>query len=119
MTYVFCYGSLKERKHNHTIIKGEPMLGKYYTSNDYTLIVAGLPYLVKRKGIGALGEVYEVSDKMLERLDMFEQHPDWYERKLIPVYNVEDGSMIEAWAYIHPDIFDRKYPYKFEISKEY
>lgn len=119
MNYVFAYGSLKTNKHNHCMIKGQPLLGKYYTTNDYTLMISGLPYLIERKGEGCIGEVYEVSDECLARLDMLEQHPDWYVRKLIPVYSVEDGTMIEAYAYIHPDIFNRKYPYKFEVTREY
>jgi len=119
MNYVLAYGSLKSGKHNHCMIKGEPFLGKYYTSNNYTLILAGLPYLIERKGEGCTGEVYEVSDDCLERLDRFEQHPDWYERKLIPVYSMEDGTMLEVYAYIHPDIFNSQYPYQHTISREY
>lgn len=43
------------------------------------------------------GEVFQVDDKMFERLDKLEEHPKFYERKLTQI-NTED-SVIDCWCY--------------------
>lgn len=119
LIYLFVYGSLKKNKHNHSFLANQQYLGKYFTNNSYTLVISGLPFLVERPGIGCLGELYKVTPQCLAIIDRLEDHPDWYERKIIPVYDTEVGSMVEAHAYIHPDIFNKQYTYEHHVSKEY
>lgn len=119
MTYIFVYGTLKKDHGNHVLLAGQEYVGEFYTKSDYTLILSGLPYLVKRKGPGCLGEVYKVDDDCLARLDRLEGHPNWYKRTLIPVYGYEDDEMMEAQAYIHPDIFNESYQRPYSIIRSY
>lgn len=98
--YTFCYGTLQRDKHNHHFMAGAKFLGEYYTTKDFTLFVNGLPFLSKIPGQGCLGELYKINKNILQRLDRLEGHPSWYRREIIPVYDIETGNMVEAWAYL-------------------
>ncbi|KAJ8967414.1 hypothetical protein NQ314_002921 [Rhamnusium bicolor] len=54
-----------------------------------------------RNGTYVKGEVYEVDDKVLTKLDILEDHPNYYIRDL---YDIEplDGqnNITKAWIYI-------------------
>ena len=51
-----------------------------------------IPYLLDKPGTGhnICGEVYEVDEKMLGKLDELEDHPTYYERRLEKVTMMED-----------------------------
>ena len=51
-----------------------------------------IPYLLDKPGTGhnICGEVYEVDEKMLGKLDELEDHPTYYERRLEKVSMMED-----------------------------
>ena len=51
-----------------------------------------IPYLLDMPGTGhnICGEVYEVDEKMLGKLDELEDHPTYYERRLEKVTMMED-----------------------------
>lgn len=107
--YVFCYGTLRSGYHNHSYLNGCEYLGNYFTNNDYTLFVSGLPYMVKRKGGGGVeGELYKIDSDTLKRLDKLEGVPDFYYRDIITVYDFEVGNSVEAYVYLHPDVFNDK-----------
>lgn len=57
------------------------------------------PKIFKEEGVGhrVKGEVFEVNDGTLQRLDHVEHHPNWYCREQIPVE--VDGKEILAWCY--------------------
>ncbi len=51
------------------------------------------------EGSGAVyGEVYEINDAALARLDQLEGHPNFYQRMKIKVI-LESGEQIDAWTY--------------------
>lgn len=67
---VFVYGTLKSNKHNHGMMSGSDFEGKATIRG--TLYASGLP-MFRNEGDGIVhGEVYKVSDDLLERLDWFE-----------------------------------------------
>ena len=53
-----------------------------------------IPYLIDKVGSGnnIQGEVYEVDQKMLLNLDVLEDHPNYYQRRIEKVTNLEDNS---------------------------
>ena len=69
-------------------------------------------------GHNICGEVYEVDDKMLGKLDELEDHPNYYERRLEKVSMMEDKqggiyflfiSYIDVplwWKYFSDDLLD-------------
>ena len=99
---VFVYGTLKRGQPNHHWLS-EPengiqtFLGKARSANKFPLVIASrynIPYLLDLPGTGnnIAGEVYEVDEKMLGKLDELEDHPRYYERRLEQVTMVEDNK---------------------------
>ena len=98
--YLFVYGSLMKGFHNHNIIENFPFLGEYETVETYHLVGAkskSFPYLTSYKMSNNIpftrvkGEVYTITNEVLERLDILEGHPHNYTRKNI---NITDGIQI-------------------------
>lgn len=98
---VFVYGTLKRGQPNHHWLS-EPengfktFLGKARSANKFPLVIASrynIPYLLDLPGTGhnIAGEVYEVDEKMLGKLDELEDHPRYYERRLEQV-TMEDNK---------------------------
>ena len=55
-----------------------------------------------RSGSGVVvGEVFTVSDEMLETTDQIEGHPDFYTRRIESI-ELEDGTAVDAWVYWAP-----------------
>lgn len=120
-TYVtlFCYGTLKQGKHNHDYLETATFLGEAHTSSDYTLVVSGLPYLIERKGAGCYGELYKIDKKTLKLLDKLEGHPGMYRRVSIIVYDLETAYPIQCEAYLYPDVFQNNVGQNYEIVRCY
>lgn len=107
---VFVYGTLRKDKPNHFRLldptNGQARsLGLATTLEKYPLVIASrynIPYLLAAPGHGqcVYGELYEVDDKMLEKLDALENHPQYYERKVRKVKLEESGKEVEAWVYL-------------------
>lgn len=116
---LFVYGTLKKGYNNHHYLDTAKYLGQYYCDNTYALVQSGLPFLVKRKGMGAIGELYEVDLETIKAIDKLEGHPFFYRRTNIFVKSMVDDKEIEVYTYIHPDIFDKNFGYGYKIVKEY
>ncbi|MDZ7697722.1 MAG: gamma-glutamylcyclotransferase family protein [Deltaproteobacteria bacterium] len=105
---VFLYGTLKRGFGNHHFLDGSRFLGKAITKKKYALYVSGIPFVIENEPVSQIsGEVYEVDEDTLARLDRLEGHPDWYCRKWINLI-MERGSLNdvekvnEAWIYFFP-----------------
>ena len=107
---VFVYGSLLRGLHNHHLLRSARRVKAptCTASSEFVLLDSreGYPFAVSgeraREGDARsrlVGEVYEVSDAELERLDELENHPNWYLRTLQPVED-DDKS---AWIYLMED----------------
>lgn len=99
---VAVYGTLKRGHGNHHYIEDSKYVGKGVTKEKYPLVVSGLPYLIEQRGKGhhVEVEVYRVDDDTMRRLDALEGHPNWYERKQIPI-RLSNGSEVTAWIYFN------------------
>jgi gamma-glutamylaminecyclotransferase len=100
---VAVYGTLKIGYSNYwNYLSGAScFVGKGNTSDKYPLIIQGLPYLINDKGLGhnVDVDVFKVTDKVLERLDILEGHPKWYRREQI--YIDVKGKKVLAWIYFN------------------
>ncbi|XP_060536574.1 flap endonuclease 1 isoform X2 [Cylas formicarius] len=108
---VFVYGTLKRGEPNHESFSKS---GSYYkflynakTSDKFPLIIAtkyNIPFLLYRPGEGCQvkGEVYEVDDSVLKKLDILEDHPNYYVRGLYDVQNLDAEREFteKAWIYV-------------------
>lgn len=95
---VFVYGTLKKKEPNHHVIDPEKhscpettgiskFIGEARTEDSYPLVIGtrfNIPFLLDRPGTGhsILGEIYEVDDKVLEKLDKLEDYPAFYDREV-------------------------------------
>ncbi|MGA9289123.1 MAG: gamma-glutamylcyclotransferase family protein [Anaerobacillus sp.] len=73
MHTVFCYGTLRLGESNHNLMKGAKRkedqfwtIGKLYDTGD------GYPALIQSEESKVYGEVYEVDDELLEKIDVLE-----------------------------------------------
>lgn len=102
---IFVYGTLKLGFRNHPINQGRRVAGEFVTAESFPLYVVGpnhLPWLVHRAGEGVpvQGEVYEVDDAGLARMDELERitAPQWYRRLPLQV-RAADGRLLDCQAY--------------------
>jgi gamma-glutamylcyclotransferase (GGCT)/AIG2-like uncharacterized protein YtfP len=99
---VFVYGTLMKGFPNHFFLRQAVFAGTGSTVERYALYVDEFPGVYPGEDVGPVrGEVYEVDDALLARLDILEDHPDLYRREEIDVL-LDDGRTVRAWIYFHP-----------------
>lgn len=122
-TLVFVYGTLKKGCANFHVLSGRypgndaskqfpakfiakgTIAGRIYSLGSFP----GLKDAVDEK---VYGELYEVDEPTLARLDRLEGHPKFYERKQVPVnFQGEPNHNGEylAWAYFYNGDVDNKH----------
>lgn len=103
MTKVFVYGTLLRGHGNHRLLERARFLGNAVTATaNWTMLhLGGFPGIVHSGSTRITGELYEVDDATLARLDQLEGHPNFYERVPIGV-GLEDGSNVKAEGYVLP-----------------
>lgn len=118
--YLFAYGTLRKGRSNHGYLSNSTYVGNFITSCDFSLIISNLPFLVKRRSkSGVRGEVYKIDSNTLKNIDRLEGVPDFYNREVITVINEETGETLEAYAYTHPDIFNKNFQYNYKVCREF
>jgi gamma-glutamylcyclotransferase (GGCT)/AIG2-like uncharacterized protein YtfP len=106
---LFVYGSLKQGFGNHGLLKNSKYLGTYDTSDAIYQMVSlgGFPGVIQLDGQDEhcyiLGELYEIDDATLARIDMLEGNGHFYTRKVIDLSETDD--IVEAWMYLLPKNF--------------
>lgn len=103
---VFVYGTLKSGYGNNRILEGAVLLGRGYSKYKYEMYCNGsFPYVIPGdKKLSVLGEVWEVNDKTLERLDWLEGHPTHYKREVIEVQLLGDDNLVSCSMYLGQDV---------------
>lgn len=92
MSKVFVYGTLKKGQPNHHWLTNTMNGAASYISNGttkikYPLVIStryNIPFLLNKPGIGKniKGEIYEIDDEMLSKLDILEDYPELYDRQI-------------------------------------
>ncbi len=133
--HLFVYGTLKKGFPNHNNYLGSAkQLGKYQTIEKYPLVVCGaryVPCMIYSPGDGhhVEGELYEVDDECLNRIDALEriQDSDGYRRIVIRVSSSGrmNQDIREALAYfmLPEQVADRRSndlkTYRLDEAKKY
>ena len=102
MSKIFVYGTLRQGFGNHRLLEQADFLGSAVTVEDYSMFGGGIPFVnpnVKKYPI--VGEVYEVNENQLKRLDALEGHPDWYYRTPIEVKMDVTGEIMNVEIYFN------------------
>lgn len=106
MEMVFVYGTLRHGEQYHHLLSGSRLFSllartrgnMFDTGRDYPILTEG--------GRWTAGEVYEVTEDIMARLDELEEYygpgdrRNEYERVRTEV--ITEQGPIEAWAYIYP-----------------
>lgn len=108
--HVFVYGTLRKGHGNNRLLPEDTFIGTATTEDGYVMTAySGFPavyfptYEDGDEGTIITGELYEVDDATLERLDGLEGHPRWYRREQVNVMvDGDDPSLgfTSAWIYI-------------------
>lgn len=76
---VFVYGSLRKGFHNHSLLKHSQCVGEAQTKGTmYDL--GAFPAVDYHSNQDVHGELYEIDEGTLARLDRLEGHPNFYHR---------------------------------------
>lgn len=105
MLRVFVYGTLKVGCPNHSCLKGAVLEGKAEIASDrFVMVNLGCyPALIpSNDGPVIKGETFLINEEILERLDVLEGCPGFYDRELTLVHR-GDGSSVEALVYFIGD----------------
>jgi len=109
---VFVYGTLKRGHYNHCLLKNAKFLGEATLGGEFDMYSLGsFPALVPCDGEESPkihGEVYEVDEETLRRLDRlegYEEHGEgFYDRAL---FGTSLG--VDAWVYFMHDVPEDAY----------
>ena len=99
-TAIFVYGTLQRGQRNHKVLLRQQFLGAAQTLPRYRLYNCGrYPGLVDdpENGISIQGEVWEVSDDVLNKMDEYEGVPTLYSRRQVLLQNWH--SPVQAYFY--------------------
>ncbi|CAI6361666.1 unnamed protein product [Macrosiphum euphorbiae] len=115
MEPVFVYGTLKQNQPNNYHLNDTKngcavFRSVAVTVNKYPLVIStrfNIPFLLQNEGTGneIKGEIYDVDTKMLEYLDDFENHPNFYERQKTQV-KLPNADIMNCWIYFLPNYPD-------------
>ena len=84
MIRVFVYGSLLSGERNHRVLEGARLIGDARTAPRFSMHDLGsYPAMVADGTHAIIGELYEVDELTLTRLDTLEGHPSYYQRHTI------------------------------------
>lgn len=115
---VFVYGTLKRGFYNYEFLANSNFIGTAITKNKYPMINAEgyFPYLINDKNIGKhiKGEVFEINDVTLNKLDVLEGYPDLYIRDNIEV--TINNNTIKVIVYFLTENIDYN---KYELLEEF
>jgi len=109
MSLLFVYGSLKQGFVNEHINTGRRVDGQYRTHACYPLVLLGegdVPCLIASPGTGhqVIGEVYEVNDGDIARMDKLERlgEPEGYERLELDIerFDLQPPRIVRAFVYM-------------------
>jgi gamma-glutamylcyclotransferase (GGCT)/AIG2-like uncharacterized protein YtfP len=106
MVRIFVYGTLRKGECRHYLLEDSQFIG-YAKAKGFLLYnIGAFPGMVEGSG-EVVGEVYEIHESLLEKLDWVEGVPDLFCRELIEV-TLENGQTISAYAYIYNRKIDNK-----------
>lgn len=95
MLRVFVYGTLRRGETNHHLLTQSRFLCVAKTEPLFSLFdLGGFPAMCSGGCTGVVGEVFEVSQEVIETLDELEGHPDWYTRTTI---RLSDGMLADTY----------------------
>lgn len=102
----FCYGTLKKGERNERMLSEQKFIGPAKTLPKYKLYnLGGYPGLKPcEDGMVVHGELYDIDEKCVERLDRYEGHPSLFKRDEIQI----EGAAGKVVAYFYQHGVDKR-----------
>ncbi len=114
-TFIFVYGTLRQNYHNHAYLDTANFLGEAKTQDKFVMHFNGsIPFVSESQSISQIvGEVYEVDESTLARLDELEgcypisnnpirfDSKSWYTRKQVAIQFSDWDKVISVWMYFN------------------
>jgi gamma-glutamylcyclotransferase (GGCT)/AIG2-like uncharacterized protein YtfP len=98
--YLFVYGVMRKNCANHYFLKDCPYIGVFETEQKYQIIKhQNFPYASDNKFFDnedyttIIGEVYQVTEQVLSKINTFSGYPNYYKRELITVTNKKNLNL--------------------------
>lgn len=131
--YLFVYGVMRKNCTNHYFLKDCPYIGVFETEQKYQMIKhKNFPYVSDNKFFdnedytSIIGEVYEVTEKVLSKINTFSGYPNYYKRDLITVTNKTNPKLqlnvhiyLLTNEFIFNDIKNQSYKYDIITSGDF
>ncbi|MGE5389649.1 MAG: gamma-glutamylcyclotransferase family protein [Deltaproteobacteria bacterium] len=100
MTSVFVYGRLTTDGFYHQhYLQGQTLLGTGSIDDYRSYIIGGLQGIVPRDGFVVKGELYEVDEKALGKLDHLHNIGTVFNRSIVDI-KLDNGEILPAEVYI-------------------
>lgn len=105
---LFTYGTLMRGLRNHHYVENSDFVAHAISIEKFDIIMRatedypdGYPvaFLASSGGGNLGGEIYEVDDETLQRIDILEDYPHEYDRILMQ-FECDDGAVRDAFVYI-------------------
>ncbi|MCL0067851.1 gamma-glutamylcyclotransferase [Peptococcaceae bacterium] len=98
---VFVYGTLMKNRSNHHLLENQKFIGTAIAEGIALYnVIPHYPGAVRKPNSKVLGEVYEVDEVTLLKLDELEDNGVLYKRELIPVIVLNSKNTLNAWIYL-------------------
>ena len=103
LTTIFVYGTLMRGECRHSVLRGQQFVSAASTEPRYRLLMVddypGLVDAPEGKGVSIVGELWQVDQQHLQRLDAVECVDDGlYERQKVQL--LEPSGSADAWFYL-------------------
>lgn len=98
--YLFVYGSLLSSNSHHHLLEGSNFIGRAILENYGLYKIAWYPGIVPKEGSKVLGEVYEIDENTLKKIDEFEEEGSLYKREKVKVI-LKNKKELEVWTYVY------------------
>ncbi len=101
MSKYFIYGTsfTDNGRYHHYYLQGNTFLGKGYIEGYYKYILGGIDGMIPEEGGSVQGEVYELDQKSISRLDFLFNYDTKFRKEVVDV-KLENGETLQAEAYV-------------------
>ena len=100
MKHLFVYGTLMRGERAAGMLADGTYKGEYILDNYAMYDLGSFPGIIEEEGEKVIGEVYEIPDAIIPRLDCYEGEGDLYKRTVVNVKG-EESSIDNALAYVY------------------
>ena len=100
MSYVFVYGTLMRNQRAHHMLSGARYAGECKLHSYAMYDLGRYPGIVPCPGAAVFGELYQVTQAMLAKMDEYEEEGSLYRRVTVRVENERGSCEAEAYVYL-------------------